>query len=156
MVRRRRSDPAAVGAVDVVGNEGPARDISSAMNIADDRCTAGPRTAWAIGATGLDRWSRDQLDAATSAMIVLDHAGRVVATSPSAARWLGVAAWQLRGRELAAELRWALGDVAVHQVTEHLRAATPCATVEVSGRRGPAVAVDLVRGRDRVYLTLAL
>ena len=127
------------------------------MNLIDDRSCVELRTARVTAPVELDRWSLGELDAATTAVIVLDHGGLIVATSPTAARWLGVSAWQVRGRALLGELRWALGDVASQRVAEFLRAdrgTVPATTTRASGRRGPPVDLELVRGRDRIYLTL--
>ncbi len=126
------------------------------MNTSDDRSCPALATLTVSLPVAFDRWSAAELEAATPALIALDRAGRIVAVSARAARWMGVLAWQVRGRELLAELRWALGDVAAQRVAEILRGGPPSASTRAAGRRGAPVDLELVRGRDRLYLTLAV
>ena len=138
------------------GNRGRDPDVEVAMNLVDHRTCGASDSLPAPVSISLDRWSRDQLDVATTALIVLDHAGRIVAMSPTAARWFGVSAWQVRGRALLGELGWAIGPVATERVAEFLGSTVRAAATRAVGRRGSAVDLELLRGRDRVYLSLGV
>lgn len=105
----------------------------------------------------LDRLTLADLEGSEHAVIALDDEGRVVAMSPPAARWFGVAAWQARGRALVRELGWRLG-AASDAVAGFLGSSARFASVPVPARhtqqaRG-ATQVALLRGDRRMYLAL--
>lgn len=112
-------------------------------------------------APGASSWSDELADRAPPsapadpAVITVDGDGRIEAVSPRAARWLGVSAWQVRGRALA-ELGWALGPAALVQVAEMVRGGAPTATVRVTGRRERTTTLVLSRAGGRAHLTLAV
>lgn len=116
-------------------------------------CTA----PWSLG-QHLDALSPDELARLDDPVIALDAAGQIVAITPAAARWIGVAAWQARGRTLTRELAWRFGADATSAIAEFSSATAPCSTVRAAADRAhqrPGAEVALVRGDRRIYLTLA-
>jgi|GEM_PF-2788513 len=117
------------------------------------RAVDAPRVHWR--GIVLDELTEAELTRASFSIIALDGDGRVVATSASAARWAGVTAWQLRGRELTRELAWRLGEDATLRLVAFLNGSRASATLRVAGRRGSADAdLTVLRGASRRYLVL--
>ena len=102
----------------------------------------------------LDELTDAELAATPLALIALDADGRVVAISPSAARWAGVAAWQVRGRALLGELGWLFGADATRRLADLLASPPPCATLRAHRRDGTDVELTLSRGDRRIYLAV--
>ncbi len=104
----------------------------------------------------LDALSTGELERITEPVIALDAAGRVVAMSAAAARWVGVAAWQAKGRELSSEFGWRFGRSAVESIRSFVGASIPCLTIraEPTAPR-TATSVALLRGDQRIYLAVA-
>ncbi len=105
--------------------------------------------------TALDELTDVELAVTPQALIALDADGRVVAISPSAARWAGVSAWQVRGRALLGELGWLFGADAARRLADLLAAAAPCATLRAHRRDGTDAELTLWRGDRRIYLAVS-
>ncbi|MBK7078032.1 MAG: hypothetical protein IPH44_37780 [Myxococcales bacterium] len=106
----------------------------------------------------LDAMSPDELARLDDAVIALDADGHIVAITPAAARWIGVAAWQARGRTLTRELAWRFGKAATAAIAAFSGDTAPISTVHAAPdptHQRPAAAVALVRGDRRIYLALA-
>ena len=106
----------------------------------------------------LDAMSPDELARLDDAVIALDADGHIVAITPAAARWIGVAAWQARGRTLTRELAWRFGKAATAAIAAFSGDTAPISTVHAApdpADQRPAAAVALVRGDRRIYLALA-
>ncbi len=106
----------------------------------------------------LDAMSPDELARLDDAVIALDAEGHIVAITPAAARWIGVAAWQARGRTLTRELAWRFGQAATAAIAAFSGDTAPISTIHAAPdltHQRPAAAVALVRGDRRIYLALA-
>lgn len=106
-------------------------------------------------AVDLDQLTADELARLDQPVIALDAAGRIEALTPAAARWVGVTAWQARGRSLARELAWRFGASAAAAIDAFVGDHTATTTVHAeAARQRPAGEIALVRGDRRIYLTL--
>lgn len=106
----------------------------------------------------LDAMSPDELARLDDAVIALDPEGHIVAITPAAARWIGVAAWQARGRTLTRELGWRFGKDATAAIAAFSDDTAPLSTIHAAPdltHQRPAAEVALVRGDRRIYLALA-